>query len=43
MVFCSAIVFTPDGWLPGGFRVENGVFTEIIPGLSEGDGDLQGA
>ena len=43
MVFCSAIVFTPDGWLPGGFRVENGVFTEIIPGLSEGDVDLQGA
>ncbi|MBR4551941.1 MAG: amidohydrolase family protein, partial [Oscillospiraceae bacterium] len=43
MVFCNANVFTPDGWLPGGFRVENGVFTEIIPGLSEGDVDLQGA
>ena len=42
MVFYNADLFLPDGWCHGGFRVENGRFTEIIPGLSRGDMDLGG-
>ena len=43
MVFFNADVFTPEGWLQGGFRVEDGFFTEIVPGLDKGDVDLHGA
>ena len=40
MLFCNARIFTPAGWLSGGFRVENGRFSEFIPGLSSGGSDL---
>ena len=40
MLFCNARIFTPAGWLSGGFRVENGRFSEFIPGLSSGGIDL---
>lgn len=43
MLFCHANVFTPDGYVYGGFRVEDGRFTEILPGLDRGDLDLGGA
>ena len=43
MVFCNANMFTPDGWLFGGFRVEDGIFTQIVPELNTGDVDLRGA
>ena len=43
MLYCNAKVFTPDGYVCGGFRVEDGGFTEIIPGLDRGGEDLCGA
>lgn len=43
MLYANANIFTPDGYLYGGFRVENGLFTEILPGLARGDVDLGGA
>ncbi|MBQ9662182.1 MAG: N-acetylglucosamine-6-phosphate deacetylase [Oscillospiraceae bacterium] len=40
MLFQNAIVFMEDrGFVPAGFAVEDGVFTEIIPG----DGPVEGA
>ena len=37
MLYTNANVFLPEkGFVPGGFRVENGIFTEITaPGVSE--------
>ena len=43
MKYYNAKVFTPGGWVKGGFRVENGRFAEILPGLNEGDENLGGA
>ena len=43
MLYANANIFTPDGYLYGGFRVENGIFAEILPGLARGDVDLGGA
>ena len=43
MQYCNAEIFTPDGFVYGGFRVEGGVFAEIIPGLARGGEDLAGA
>lgn len=43
MLYANARVFTPYGWMRGGFRVEGGRFTEILPGLDSGDVDLDGA
>ena len=44
MLFKNANIFTPAGtFLFGSFRVEDGKFTEILPGAAEGEGvDLQG-
>ena len=43
MLYYHAKVFTPEGYISGGFRVEDGIFTEILPGATEGDVDLGGA
>ena len=44
MLLCSnARIFMPEGWVYGGFRVENGLFSELIPGLTSGGRDLGGA
>ena len=43
MLYYNAKVFTPEGWIRGGFRVENGRFAEILPGLGKGDEDLENA
>ena len=43
MLFANAIVFLPEGYIYGGFRVENGIIAEILPGLAKGDVDLEGA
>lgn len=43
MLFYHAKVFTPNGYICGGFRVEDGRFSEILPGLAEGDADFGGA
>lgn len=43
MRFYNAVVFTPAGWIRGGFRTENGRFAELCPGLCEGDLDLENA
>ncbi len=43
MLYFHAKVFTPEGYIEGGFRVENGLFTEILPGAADGDVDLGGA
>ena len=43
MLYCNAKLFTPDGYVYGGFRVEDGIFTEIVPGLAKGGEDLLGA
>ena len=43
MTYYNASIFTPDGWVQGGFRIENGRFTAVLPGLSAGDTDLHGA
>lgn len=43
-LFCSnARIFTPGGYMVGGFRVENGLFSGLIPGLTSGGTDLGGA
>ena len=44
MQFRNAVVFLEEaGFVPAGFSVENGVFTEILPGGGAPDGlDLQG-
>ena len=43
MLFSNARIFTPEGYIPGGFRVEGGVFAALYPGMREGGADLQGA
>ena len=43
MLFYNGDIFTPVGYVQGGFRVENGLFAEILPGLSDGDVNLYGA
>lgn len=43
MLYCNGKIFTPDGYVYGGFKVENGIFTEILPGLYRGGKDLEGA
>ncbi len=43
MQYCNGLVFTANGWMRGGFRVENGRFAEVLPGSIEGDVDLGGA
>ena len=43
MLFSNARIFTPAGYVPGGFRVEGGVFAALYPGVREGGADLQGA
>ena len=44
MLFYNANVFTPNGYVSGGFEIKNGRFSAILPGLQEGDGiDLDGA
>ena len=44
MLLCSnARIFMPEGWVYGGFRVESGLFSELIPGLTSGGKDLGGA
>ena len=43
MYYNHALVFTPEGWMQGGFRVENGRFAELIPGYSGEGVDLDGA
>ena len=43
MTYYNANIFTPGGWVQGGFRTENGIFTAVLPGLNDGDHDLQGA
>ncbi len=41
MLFYNARIFTPAGFVAGGFRIENGRFAEILPNLSSGDVDLE--
>ena len=44
MLYFNGLVLTPVGYIKGGFRVENGCFSEILPGCISGDGmDLHGA
>lgn len=43
MRYFNAHVFTEKGFIRGGFEVENGRFTRVIPGECEGDVDLGGA
>ena len=44
MLYSNALVFTPDrGFVPGGFAVENGRFTEVFFDDRPGDVDLHGA
>ncbi len=44
MLFYNGLIFTPSGYMRGGFRVENGLFAELLPGLVQGKGiDLKGA
>ena len=39
MLYTNALVFTPDrGFVPGGFAVENGRFTEVFSGPRAGGG-----
>ena len=43
MLYSNANILTPDGYVYGGFQAENGIFTEIVPGLAKGGEDLLGA
>ncbi len=46
MLFTNALVFLSDrGFAPAAFRVEDGIFTEILPpdAVEEGAVDLHGA
>ena len=44
MLFKNALLFRGEAFVPGSFRVENGVFAEIPDGTPEGEGiDLHGA
>ena len=43
MLFTNANVFTPDGFVHGGFTVEDGRFGEVFAGDRKGGADLHGA
>ena len=43
MVFYNGRVFTPAGFVRGGFIIEDSRFTEIVPDLKAGEIDLNGA
>lgn len=43
MLFTNALVFTPGGFVKGGFTVENGLFTEVFADDRTGGADLKGA
>ena len=44
MLFKNALLFRGKAFVPGSFRVEDGVFAEILDTVPDGDGiDLQGA
>ena len=43
MVFQNALIFTPAGFVRGGFAVENGRFAELFEGAHPGAADLGGA
>ena len=44
MLFYNALIFTPEGYVRGGFQVEEGRFVKIICGKINGEGqDLGGA
>lgn len=44
MLFCNARLFLPErGFVRGGFRVENGRFSEVFPDDRRGGRDLHGA
>ena len=43
MVFQNALIFTPAGFVRGGFAVENGRFAELFEGARPGAADLGGA
>ena len=44
MLFYNANIFTPNGYVSGGFEIKHGRFSAILPGLQKGDGiDLDGA
>ena len=43
MLFTNANVFTPDGFVHGGFTVEGGRFGEVFAGDRKGGADLHGA
>ena len=43
MLFTNAHVFTPDGFVLGGFTVEDGRFGKVFAGDQDGGTDLQGA
>lgn len=43
MTYYNASIFTPDGWVKGGFQTGNGRFTAVLPGQNDGDVNLHGA
>ncbi len=43
MLFSNALVFTPEGFVPGGFEVADGRFAEVFSGPRAGGVDLRGA
>ena len=43
MRYCNARIFTPQGFMPGSFEVENGKFVSMTPGGHGGGVDLHGA
>ena len=44
MIYHNGLIFTTEhGFLPGGFAVEEGRFTEVFEGDRPGDADLKGA
>ena len=43
MLFANAHVFTPSGFVYGGFLVENGRFARVFAGKADGGTDLHGA
>ena len=43
MLYTNAMVFTPDGFVNGGFSVENGRFADVFAGDRTGGVDLGGA
>ena len=43
MLYTNANVFTPSGFVKGGFSVENGRFAEVFAGERDSGADLGGA